>query len=456
MFCRLLAAVLLAFAGSASAANLDVSAAYKMRALSYKNLNFIDNAKFKNEHSFIGNDARLGLAVRKIALESRRGEEVSMDVGIGLHALGVAGSTTALQSPFDRAANAYPSANLTPFIENAYVKVHQLLGYPVEATFGRQTFKLASGLLLDDDGAGLTGINLRGKLPWWGMKLDAFVFQDRNPLYNAENTLGLFGFSLELPSEGNWQLSQLFERDRAIQPVYGCTFPGMTTDNCMISKANRSFSSLRYQLNYGPMVFDGEAAMQKGAATPTGINPAHNHITYNGNAQVIRAKWKQKLYKAGEGIARASIARGTGDKPDTQTTDEAFYPSHGHRFNGLERSGFGEFFAATPYDAFGGNYSSTTASGLAQGASGIMVVGAGYSPPAYHGFILDIDYYLYQAERVKSGPRTLGTEWDLRVRYAVLDQLTLALSSAFFTTGTASNPTKSHARKYALEVSGRF
>jgi hypothetical protein len=446
--------VVLTSAGPSWASHLDVSASYRMDAASYGNLNLDDTNK--NNHSFIFNDARLGVAVRKIALENAGGEETAMDVGLTFHALGVTGSTGAIPSPFDRAAANYPSSDFTPFIENAYVRVYQLMGYPVEGTFGRQSFRLGSGLLLDDDGAGFTGVTLRGELPWWGFKLQGFAFHDHNDLQAAPNSLDLFGFNVDLPVEGTWQLNQLFERDRAVQPVYGCVNPNPAapTPDCLVGKALRSFTSLHYQIAYGPMVLDGEAAMDKGAADPTGPTPAPGHITYQGDAEVVRAKWKQSLYKTGEGIARVSLARGSGDKLGTTTKDEAFFPSHGHRYNGLERSGFGDFFAATPYDAYGGNYSTTTKSGLQPGASGIAVVGAGYTTPAYHGVNLDADYFL-QADRVASGSRSLGSEWDFRLRYALQDHL-LALSGALFKMAPASNNARGSARKFSFEASGRF
>ncbi len=453
---RSLALALLLASGSAHAASLDVTAAYKMKAVSYSNLNY--NTSDKNSHSFITNDARLGIAVRKIPLEQRGGEDVTMDLGIVLRAIGVSGSTASVASPFDRAASYYPNADLTPFIENAYLKVHRLFGYNWETTLGRQSYKLGSGLLLDDDGAGLTGASARGELPWWNMKVEGFIFNDRNPLNaSAPNSLDLAGASIDLPGEGVWQLNQLIERDRAQQTVYGCNYSGNPQPNgCLVSKAVRSFTSLRYQISYGPMVFDGEAAIEKGVATPTGLSPSPSHITYNGNAQVVRMKWKQALWKTGEGIARASVARGSGDDPGTNGKDEAFFPSRGHRYNGLERVGFGELFAATAYDGFGGNYSTTTANGLRNGASGLVVVGAGYTPPSYKGVTIDIDFFLYQAERISSGSRTLGTEWDLRVRYPIRDQLNLAASMAYFRAGKFTDPGRSVARKYSFEASGRF
>lgn len=440
--------------GLAAGASLDVTAAYKMKAVSYKNL---DLGQDVNNHSFIGNDARLGIAVKKIALETRGGDETTLDLGLLLHALGVSGSTVAVASPIDRTASYYPNADLTPFIENAYLRVNRLWGKPVEATFGRQNYRLGSGLLLDDDGAGFTGAVLRGELPWAGMKAEGFLFQDKNPQANAPNSLMLTGFSLNLPTEGTWQLNQLIERDQASQLVYGCTYAGNPdAAGCAVSKALRSFTSARYQISYGPMVFDGEAALEKGVATPTGPFPAPNHITYNGNAQVVKMKWKQSLYHSSEGIARVSVARGTGDVPGTPTRDEAFFPSHGHRFSGLDRSGFGDFYGATPYDAFGGNYSTSTKSGLPNGASGIIVVGAGYTPPAYRGLALDVDYFLFQAERVASGPRTLGSEWDVRLRYQIRDQFSLSAGLATFKAGLLTDAHRPSGRKLTFEASGRF
>jgi hypothetical protein len=457
-----LALALIALAApGARAANLDVTASYKMEALAYKN---IDLGQDRNSHAFLTNDARLGIAVKRIALESRGGEDTTLDLGLLLHALGVAGSTVSISSPFDRAAAYYPSSNLTPFIENAYVRVNRLGGKPIDATFGRQNYKLGSGLLLDDDGAGFTGAVVRGELPWAGMKAEVFLFQDKNPQASAPNSLTLAGFSLDLPTEGTWQLNQLVEKDQSPQLVYGCTFAGVgpagadptQTAGCAVSKALRSFTSARYQISYGPMVFDGEAAMEKGVATPTGPNPAPNHITYNADAEVVRMKWKQSLYHTGEGIARVSLARGTGDNHGTPTRDEAFYPSHGHRYNGLERSGFGDFYAATPYDAFGGNYSTSTKSGLPQNASGLIVVGVGFTTPAFHGILLDLDGYLYQAERVQNGPSTLGDELDGHLRYQIRDQFKLSVGMAYFKSGLISDPGRSIARRYSFEASGRF
>jgi hypothetical protein len=445
-----LAAVLFAALSSrVFAASFDVSTEYRMRALSYKNLNL--DASEPNNRSMLTQSARLGFMFKEIHLSDLRGEEQVMDFAIKLHAVGgVDGSTAPFPAPFDSISNHYPNASLTPFIENAFVRVRNFAGFPMEGTFGRQSFCLGSGLLLDDDGTGLTGAVVRGNLPWGGLRAQAFIFQASNRMDGSAN-LNLAGGSLELPMEGTWQIHQLVEKDNApgLSPITEC--PG----GCPTSHATRWFSSIRYSLNYGPLVFDGEAALEKGVATPTGFNSAGGHILYNGNAQVLKAKWKQPLWKETQGIVRMVVARGSGDNPGTPAGDEAFFPSRGHRYDGLERSGFGEFFAATPYDAFGGN-STGTANGLRPGASGIVTVGVGVTPPAWHGMVLDADYFLFQADRNVGSDRTLGSEWDIRLRYDIFDRFSLRASAALFKIGVASNPSQGYASRYMLEASGRF
>src|SRR5688572_15083613 len=129
----LVAGLLLLASGTAFAANLDVTAGYKMKAVSYSNLNL--EGAIPNNRRFIENDARLGLAVRKIYLETLGSEDTTMDVGLVMRALGVSNSTQTLTAPLDRVANNYPQTNMTPFIENAYLRVNNMFGKPVEGTF---------------------------------------------------------------------------------------------------------------------------------------------------------------------------------------------------------------------------------------------------------------------------------------------------------------------------------
>src|SRR5581483_4341162 len=160
---------------------------------------------------------------------------------------------------------------------------------------------VGSGLLLADDGVGLPGLSAQGALPWWDMKLGGYVFQPSNRPFipnvgvGHNDSLMIYGASLEVPSEGVWQVNQMFERElNQNQELLELGTP--------VSRAVRSFTSIHYQISYGPLFFEGEAAMEKGAATPTGAAPATNHITYNGNAEIWKAKWRQPMFHGQEGI----------------------------------------------------------------------------------------------------------------------------------------------------------
>lgn len=428
----------------AAAVSLDVGTYYRLRALSYKNLN-LQNPK--NDRSFLSQNAQVSIGIKDIYLAGTQSEE-RIDVGIALRGIGIAGSSSTLQAPFDRIGAYYPNTSFTPFIENAYVKTHNILGLPWELTFGQQSYTLGTGMLLSDDGRGFAGVSGKGSLPFWNMKLAGFIFQPRNS-QQSSNSLTVGGVTLELPTDGTWQFSGMMEKDKSAQTA---------ADQLAVTEATRMFYSARYQISYGPLVFDGEAALQTGSAKSAGAspgNPTNANIKYKGNAQFARAKWRQSLWAGGEGIARLVVSRGSGDSLGSPTTDEAFFPSNGHRYDGLERVGVGEFFAATPYDAFGGQ-STATASGLPRYASGIQSVGIGFTPPAYRGITIDFDYFIFQADRNVGPHRNLGSEFDVRARYRIRDKIQFSASGAFFKIGSAISGNKGTARRYQFEVSGRF
>ena len=458
----------------ALAASLDVSTAYKLRALNYRDVELTEKP---SNLSYMSQNAQLGFGVKNIELTGGAGPEpATMDMALSLRAVGLTGPIGAstgpiIGHPFDRIAQFYPNANFIPFIESAYVRTHGLFGYPVDLTIGQQPYTVGSGLLLSDDGVGLPGVSARAALPWWDMKADGYVFQPRSAPFNAGNTPGslmIYGVSLEVPSEGTWQFNEMMERELNGQLIeLASPVAQNAPGGYPVSKAVRSFTSVHYQISYGPMFFDGEAAMEKGSATPIGPGTvcsdvsgtglplcAPNRITFNANAEVIRAKWKVPI-RGQDGIARLTAARGSGANVTKPTTDTAFFPSHGHRLDGLERSGFGEFFQATPYDAFGG-HSTSTASGLTPGVSGILSVGIGFTPPAYKGITFDFDYWLFQADRSTTADRNLGHETDIRARYGFRDRFNITASAALFSAGTATNPSRPSARRYMLEFAGRF
>jgi hypothetical protein len=149
---------------------------------------------------------------------------------------------------------------------------------------------------------------------------------------------------------------------------------------------------------------------------------------------------------------------GTGDKGGGGS-DASFHPTYGHRVDGMERSGFGELFGASLYDA---NASSANPNGLPPGASGIRILGGGVTTHPTSLLSIGIDYFAYdgmeqanatfQSAAQSSG---LGSELDIGIGFAYTNYLTFRGSAAFFSPGGAFVDGK-ESHRYLIEARGRF
>ena len=421
---------------AARAASLDLSLDYRARALSYSNLQMDSTQKSSND--FISERARVGFLVKKIALDVP-GEDSTMEVGAVLQAVGVAGSTVPLSAPFDRAAARFPNAQLQPFVENAYMRIYHAMGSSWDATIGRQPAVIGSGLVVSDDGVGFTGITLKRPVKGWGAQV--FYFQPDAHGTAGADRLHLAGAELDIQLDGILTLSDIIEADHT----------GALENGVPMRLAERQFPGVRYTVRTDQFAFAGEAVMERGSAKPQ--DPTLAKVKYEGSAAVMEGVWKQDLGRLGWGSARLSVAQGSGDNPATPDKDEAFRPTFGHRYDGLERDGWGDYFGASLYDAIGP--STTTVNGLPANVSGIRVVRAGVTLPEIHKVRPDLDYYLYQASTAP-GSHDLGSEIDIRLTYAIKDRLLFRLSAAYFSPGNAMGATKTGGSRYGIEASGRF
>lgn len=427
-----------------SAANLSLNADYRLRALSYGNLGLTPDKS--NSQDFLSHQAQISFLVKNIQLEKHPEGNERMDVGISLRAIGIAGSTQSVKDPFDRIASRYPNTSFLPFVQNAYLQIHNLRGSPWKATIGKQPILLGSGLILSDDGVGFTGILLERSFKRWDLRSKAFYFKPGAAQVGSEGDLDILGLSLELPTEGLWQFNALLEVDHSTPSFKAGT---------LVKNSVKEFLSLRYALTMTQFTFDGEAALQRGSADP--VDPARGKVNFTGSALMAKGTWTQRLGKFGEGSARLVMGLGSGDDPSTPDKDEAFFPSMGKRFDGLERAGFGEFYGATLYDAIGSTI--PTSNGLPQGASGVQVVGFGFTLPPYKNIRADIDYFLFKADQTLTGGRSLGNEWDIRLLYPIKEHFHVKASAAFFKGGSALNPgttSKPSASRFLLEFYGKF
>ena len=402
----LLSALLLPAA--AGATKLDLSSNIEIRAAKYQDLPYAGGT---NNQSVYSENATLGFVIKGIQLEKTQGS--SMDVGIVLQSIGSGASTNTLNSPqFTDAANRLPSANGTPFVHSAYVKIYKFLRPDITATFGRQDFLLGQGITLSGGDLGLPGGRLEIANLYRNIKADVFVFRP----FKGGRSYKIYGATMYYPgSEGLWQAYHFWEQ--AGSPYQDILFTAKTT--------TKKFTGLRYFLSQKQLSFDGEAVMQRGTAKKL----AGGEGKYDAYAFMLKGAWNQNMSFFGQSRLRLGYGRSSGNPGTSQDTDKAFFPAMGSKYNGLERRGYGAIAGATLYDMI---KTSATANGMPEGTSGLNIINIGADLP-YKKLLLSADIYKFRASRNASGGSLqLASEWDLKAAYAMGENLTINAVYAVF------------------------
>lgn len=390
------------------ATKLNLSSDIEVKAVSYKNLIYGPN---QNKENYIMENTNLGFIIKNIRLEKTRNS--LMDVGIVINSIGIGSSSNTVSSPqFQESINRYSHTDGTPFIKEAYIKIHKIFNKDITATFGRQCFKLGQGIVLSDNGIGMTGARFEIEKLYKNIKAGFFGFR----IWNQTRFIRNYGVEMHIPSEtveektgstGLWHVYYLTENDK-------------TTDNEIggyVAKSRiKNFAGIRYLLNYKQLNFDGEFVMQRGSAEKT----LGGEINYTGYAFLMKSNWSQKLGFLGKSIMRFAYGKSSGNSGSVTNEDKAFFPSSGHRFNGIERVGFGEIIGASLYDII---KTSNTLNGLPDGVSGLNIINIGADLP-YKKLILSLDLFRFRAaQNVSSELKKIGQETDLKITYPLSEDL---------------------------------
>jgi hypothetical protein len=442
-----------ALSSAQAASVLDVGTDYRLRAISIH----------KPSYGAPGDQSRAYFSQRALAHVGGRFSP-NIEFMTQIQALGVAGSSASVTDlTANQAGSRYPDTDFRPWMQWAYFKASELHDLPVDITVGRQPITLGDGLILSDDDLGFTGVRLESRLPWYGLQGDAFTFKAGDSIVgNADSNIN--GLQLTKPMKNmRVQFAWVNEHDGTGRTVY--IRPGenpavapLTTANFAASRIVRDFYDARVEgrlLEGG--FYKGEFALQNGKISRDPTVPGGS-VSLGGYAGVISAGLYTKFSKYGPIEIHGIFGMASGDSGDPGK-DNAFHPGFGHRLDGLERSGYGELFGASLYDAAA---SSGNPTGLPRGHSGIRAIGGGVTTHPTALLSVGIDYFVYDSQqqvnaaypefRSESG---LGSEFDLGVGFAYTNYLSFRASAAFFSPGSAFiNGSK--ANRYLLEARGRF
>jgi hypothetical protein len=402
-------AMLLALTSDARATKLDLSSNVELRAANYQHLIY---GNLRNSQPIFSENATLGFVIKGIQLEKT--QDSTMDVGIVLQSIGPSSSSNTVLSPqFTDAAARLPNANGTPFIHSAYVRIYKFLRPNITATFGRQAYALGQGITLSGGAMGLPGGLIEADKLLGKMKVDLFAFRP----FKTNRFFKVYGGTLFYPStEGLWQAYHFWEMDdgRAQDIMFNA-----------LSKTKK-FTGVRYFLSQKQLTFDGEAVVQRGTADKVDGTTGK----YEAHAFMIKGSWTQDVAFFGQSKARLAYGRSSGNPGYDSNTDKAFFPAFGHKYSGLERTGYGAIAGATLYDII---KTSSTANGMPYGVSGLNIINLGVDLP-YKKLVISADIYKFRASKnANNGSLQIASEFDLKASYPMGDNLQLNAVYATFT-----------------------
>lgn len=443
---------------------LDIGTQYRLRGISMS----------KTDYGATGNQEYSYNSQRALAHIGGRFSP-NIELMAQWQAIGVAGSSNSVTNPVvNTAGSRYPNTNFTPWVQWAYLKASQLYDLPIDLTVGRQPILLGDGLILSDDDLGFTGIRLASRLPFYDLQASAFTFKVGESFLGSSDT-DIYGFEITKPTRNiRYQLALVTERDASGSTLYirpseyvndTARFPAGT--NFTASRITRTFYDARLEgrLLQGGF-YKAELALQSGSVSRS--SSTLGSVDLGGYAFLLSAGLYTKTSKYGPIEIHGLFGLASGDSGGGK--DSSFRPAFGRRWDGLERSGFGEFYGATLHDAipsttYSATSSTPTVSGLPPGYSGLRVIGAGVTTHPTALLSVGIDYYVYTAQEspgsnfqsLANSESSLGTELDIGAGFAYTNYLTFRASVAFFSAGKAyARLNNDDARRFLIEVIGRF
>lgn len=444
------------FLASASAeTKLDIGSEYRVRGVQYSNPTYGSEITSSNsatnstlDQNYYNHRARFYIKAKL---------DPGIEIGTVMQAIGVQGSTQAL-------LNRYPKEDFTPFVENAYISANEMFGLPINASIGRIPYRWGSGLLIDDDGLGFNGVKMDVG-PFWGLRTHLFSAKVKENVGGGDSDLHLAGLSYSWGIH-RFKLGWIWDRDRS-----GSTYTNLSTTTMPSQYVSRQYYNVQIDARLEKGAFyNVEYAMQSGKAQiPNGTATqdytiSGDALTFEGGFDFVHPRYKRM-------ILAFVFMQGSGDKGATGNEDEKFNARFGHKYDGFERVGAGEFFAATPYSFFNEERVMVRRDAGANVTqwipytslfSGLRTFGFRGSVNPIDSFVAGLEFYIYTSRETPTQPplattiddNELGRELIITAQYTYAKRINFALRwGKFFPAAVLNNL---GASRLMFEAQARF
>ena len=321
----------------------------------------------------------------------------------------------------------YPHADGTPWVEEAYVHLPNLFDKHLNFIIGRQPILIGDGMLVASDELGFDALRAQLRGPWH-TELDVFTAKIAEALSSGKGDSDLKAAIFRAQQEDrHWELGFIQENNGS----GGDYRLGISTHTA--ARVDRRFYDGRLFGDLKDAYYKMEVAMQSGQAS---LGPDGSKVKLKGLGERLELGAQKDTEKWGLFGVKALFAQGTGDDNGTANVDEAFRPTFAHRWDGLQRSGFGSHFAATLSDVYDPNAPFAAGSnGIPLGVSGVRTEGLGIFSTQKVFWTGSLDYYAYTAMESVTGLKNLGDEIDAKVTYRYTGFVTFNVGVSLFFPG---------------------
>ncbi|MBD3272338.1 MAG: hypothetical protein GF384_07360 [Elusimicrobia bacterium] len=426
--------------GMLYSASLDLETEYRFKGISYRNPDY--NTGTKDNESFYANRLRIlinGSPIENIRIVTR------------IQALGLAGGTTEYSIIGGTTTTRYPNTEFEPWIENAYIQLEKINQSNFSLILGKQPFYYGQGLIMADDQLGFNAIKMIWA-PQPTFSIEAYTAKINENRF-GDNDLDAYGIITQSKkTQSLWMIGLYSERDRT----------GTFINSSATSFIQKHFLEYYSRKDLKGGFYSINVAVQRGEIDY--INPLLHDQKYEGDSnfkvqdifdylEPYGFLLQGGLNSPGNTITgpvqvHAAWGLGTGDDAGSLLENEQFLPTLGHRYDGLERTGFGRFYSATLYDTYGG---------LPAGYSGVQIITLGGTMSPYARMKIGIDYFLFDSQQTApGGSKQLGRELDFTFRYPFSTYVTFNASYALFFPQDGLGKDSAKAEHLTLGITGQF
>lgn len=321
--------------------------------------------------------------------------------------------------------------NQTPDIENIFVAFNDMGGLPATLTVGRQPLRIGQGFVVDDNGLGLNAVRFQVRFPF-RTDLDSFYIKTIESAGVATSVSDQDGWG----TVAGWEFRPLHRFSAYYIAAFDKTGATDIAQNFIGGRVAGRFK--KYGLDY-------RLEFIRGGGREKNKNTGATILPYRSNSIVAGVTAFATVKRFGDISFTLEHARGGGGNLD----HHGFSSPFARRFDGIEREGYGEYFAASLFDAF---------EALPAGHSGIRTTKTEVSISPLKEGTLTVDYINFNSASVAGAGaaiKSLGFEFDASLAYQYSPAAKMKIGWAYFKPRNAF-VNKNASRMAFWEVEARF